>query len=46
MRENEDLKKQLQDKNAIILEQIKIIQNLTSMIKNTLFIPILNNFEI
>ena len=46
MRENEDLKKQLQDKNAIILEQIKIIQNLTSMIKNTLVIPILNNFEI
>jgi len=46
MRENEELKKQVQDKNAIIMEQIKVIQNLASMIKNTIFEPILNYFEI
>ncbi len=45
-KENEELKKQLQDKNAIIMEQIKVIQNLASMIKNTIFEPILNYFEI
>ena len=46
IKENEDLKKQLQDKDAIIMEQIKVIQNLASMIKNTIFVPILNYFEI
>jgi hypothetical protein len=46
MKENEELKKQIQDKDAIIMEQIKVIQNLASMIKNTIFVPILNFFEI
>ena len=46
MRENEELKKQVQEKNAIILEQIKVIQNLASMIKKTIFEPILNYFSI
>ena len=44
--ENKELKKQIQDKDAIIMEQIKVIQNLASMIKNTIFVPILNFFEI
>jgi len=44
--ENKELKKQLQDKDAIIMEQIKVIQNLASMIKNTIFVPILNYFTI
>ncbi len=46
MTENEELKKQLEGKDAIIMEQIKVILNLTSMIKNTIFVPILNYFEI
>ncbi len=46
MEENQELKKQLQDKNAIIMEQIKVIQNLASMIRNAIFEPILNYFEI
>jgi len=45
-KENQELKKQLQDKNAIIMEQIKVIQNLASMIRNAIFEPILNYFEI
>ncbi len=44
--ENKELKKQLEDKDAIIMEQIKVIQNLASMIKNTVFVPILNYFDI
>jgi len=46
MEENEELKKQLKGKDAIIMEQIKVIQNLASMIKNTIFVPILNYFTI
>jgi hypothetical protein len=46
MTENQELKNQLQDKNAIIMEQIKVIQNLASMIRNAIFEPILNYFEI
>ena len=46
VKENKELKKQLEDKDAIIMEQIKVIQNLASMIKNTIFVPILNYFEI
>ena len=46
VRENRELKKQLEGKDAIIMEQIKVIQNLASMIKNTMFVPILNYFEI
>ena len=46
MRENEELKKQVQEKDAVILEQIKVIQNLASMIKKTIFVPILNYFSI
>jgi len=44
--ENQELKNQLQDKNAIIMEQIKVIQNLASMIRNAIFEPILSYFEI
>jgi len=43
--ENKELKKQLQDKDAVIMEQIKVIQNLASMIKQTIFEPILNYFS-
>ena len=46
MEENQELKKQLEGKNAIIMEQIKVIQNLASMIRNAIFEPILNYFEI
>ncbi len=46
MTENQELKNQLQDKNAIIMEQIKVIQNLASMIRNAIFEPILSYFEI
>ncbi len=46
MEENEELKKQLKGKDAIIMEQIKVIQNLASMIRNIIFVPILNYFEI
>ena len=45
-KENQELKKQLEGKNAIIMEQIKVIQNLASMIRNVIFEPILNYFEI
>jgi hypothetical protein len=45
-KENQELKKQLEDKNAIIMEQIKVIQNLASMIRNAIFEPILNYFEV
>jgi hypothetical protein len=38
--------KQLEDKNAIIMEQIKVIQNLASVIRNAIFEPILNYFEV
>ena len=44
--ENQELKEQLQDKDAIIMEQIKVIQNLASMIRNAIFEPILNYFEV
>jgi len=44
--ENKELKKQLQEKDAVIMEQIKVIQNLASMIKKTIFEPILNYFSI
>jgi len=46
MTENQELKNQLQDKNAIIMEQIKVIQNFASMIRNAIFEPILSYFEI
>ena len=46
MEENEELKKQVQEKDAVIMEQIKVIQNLASMIKKTIFEPILNYFSI
>jgi hypothetical protein len=45
-KENQKLKKQLEDKNAIIMEQIKVIQNLASVIRNAIFEPILNYFEV
>jgi hypothetical protein len=45
-KENQELKKQLEDKNAIIMEQIKVIQNLASMVRNAIFEPILNYFEV
>jgi len=40
-----DLESQLQEKDAVILEQIKVLQNLASMIKQTIFDPILNYFS-
>ena len=46
MEENEALKKKIKDKDAIIMEQIRVIQNLASMIRNIIFVPILNYFEI
>ena len=46
VKENEELKKQIQEKDAVIMEQIKVIQNLASMIKNTIFVPIFNYFAI
>ncbi len=46
MEENEELKKPLKGKDAIIMEQIKVIMDLANMIKNTIFVPILNYFEI
>jgi len=46
MTKNQELKNQLQDKSAIIMEQIKVIQNLASMIRNAIFELILNYFEI
>ena len=45
MKENQELKKQIQEKDAIIMEQIKVIQNLADMIRNAIFEPILNYFE-
>ena len=45
-KENQELKKQIQQKDAIILEQIKVIQNLASMMKKTIFEPILNYVNI
>ncbi|MCZ6583851.1 MAG: hypothetical protein O6746_02975 [Thaumarchaeota archaeon] len=46
MEENEALKKKIKGKDAIIMEQIRVIQNLASMIRNIIFVPILNYFEI
>ena len=46
LEENEELKKQLKGKDAIIMEQIKVIMDLANMIKNTIFVSILNYFEI
>jgi hypothetical protein len=44
--ENKKLKEDLEKKDLIIMEQIKVIQNLAAMIKKTIFEPILNYFSI
>jgi len=44
--ENKELKQELVKKDQIIMEQIRVIQNLASMIKKTVFDPILNYFSI
>ena len=45
-KEIDDLKEQLEKKDAVIMEQIKTIENLASMLKKTIFEPILNYFHI
>jgi len=44
--ENEELKQELEKKDQVIMEQIRVIQNLASMIKKTVFDPILNYFSL
>jgi len=44
--ENKKLKEDLEKKDLIIMEQIKVIQNLAAMMKKTIFEPILNYFSI
>ena len=44
--ENKELKQELVKKDQIIMEQIRVIQNLASMVKKTVFDPILNYFSI
>lgn len=41
-----ELQKQIEQKNAVLMEQLKVISNLASMIKTTIFEPILNYFSI
>ena len=43
--ENKKLKEELEKKDAVIMEQIKTIQNLAVMMKKTIFEPILNYFS-
>ena len=43
--ENKKLKDELEKKDAIIMEQIKVIQNLAYMLKKTVFEPIMNYFS-
>jgi len=44
--ENKKLKEDLEKKDLVIMEQIKVIQNLAAMLKKTIFEPILNYFSI
>jgi len=44
--ENKKLKDELEKKDAIIMEQVKVIQNLAYMLKKTVFEPIINYFSI
>ena len=44
--ENEKLKEELEKKDAIIMEQVRVIQNLASMLKKTVFEPIMSYFSI
>jgi len=44
--ENEELKQELEKKDQVIMEQIRVIQNLASMIKKTVFDPILSYFSL
>ena len=44
--ENEFLKQEIEKKNAIIMEQLRVIQDLASQITNTLFYAKLNNFSL
>ena len=43
--ENKKLKEELEKKDLIIMEQIKVIQNLAAMMKKIIFEPILNYFS-
>ena len=43
--ENKKLKEDLEKKDLIIMEQIKVIQNLAAMMKKIIFEPILNYFS-
>jgi hypothetical protein len=44
--ENKKLKEDLEKKDLVIMEQIKVIQNLASMLKKTVFEPIMSYFSI
>jgi len=44
--ENEMLKLEIEKKNAVIMEQLKVIQNLASQIRNTISEPTSNYFSI
>ena len=43
--ENKELKEELEKKDAVIMEQVRVIQNLASMLKKTVFEPIMNYFS-
>jgi hypothetical protein len=43
--ENKKLKEELEKKDAIIMEQVRVIQNLAAMMKKIIFEPILNYFS-
>jgi len=43
--ENEKLKEEIEKKDAIIMEQVRVIQNLATMMKKIIFEPILNYFS-
>jgi hypothetical protein len=44
--ENKKLKEELEKKNAVIMEQVKVIQNLAYMLKKTVFESVMNYFSI
>jgi len=46
MEENELLRQEIEKKDAVILEQLKVIQNLAEMVRNAIFVPTLNYFSI
>jgi len=44
--ENEFLKQEIEKKDAVIMEQLKVIQDLASMVRNAIFEPTSNYFSI